>query len=306
MKNKRRMSKKILLTGATGFVGRNIAPILKKDYEIDTIGRKEGSTYICDLSEDVPELNGEYDIVYHIAGKAHTVPRTESEAKVFFDVNLQGTVNLCKALEKRPLPKSFIFLSTVAVYGCDFGETITEQHPLEGKTPYALSKLQAEDYLIKWCNKHNIILTILRPSLIAGPNPPGNLGAMIHGIKTGRYASIAGGKARKSILMVDDLAYIVPLCADKGGIYNMCCDEQPTFGELGNLIAAQLGKSKPMNIPSWLATFMAKVGDLLGSKAPINSLKLKKITESLTFSNKMAEKSLGWKPLPVMKNFKIK
>ncbi len=300
------MSNKILLTGATGFVGRNILPILEKSYDVDTIGRKDGNTYVCDLSTASPELTDDYDIVYHVAGKAHTVPRTEAEAKVFFDVNYQGTVNLCKALEKRKAPKSFIFLSTVAVYGCDYGENITEEHPLDGTTPYALSKKQAEEYLSKWCKERNIKLTILRPSLIAGPNPPGNLGAMIHGIKTGLYASIAGGRAHKSVLMVDDLANIVPLCAAKGGIYNMCDDAQPTFGDLGKLIAHQLGKGKPLNIPSWMATCMAKVGDLLGSKAPINSLKLKKITESLTFSNEKAKRELGWKPLPVMENFKIK
>src|SRR5690606_10001990 len=112
------------------------------------------------------------------AGKAHGIPNSATEEKVFFDVNYQGTVNLCKALEQSILPKAFIFVSTVAVYGVDFDENISEEHPLKGETPYALSKIKAELYLTEWCTKNDVILSIIRPSLIAGPNAPGNLGAM--------------------------------------------------------------------------------------------------------------------------------
>ena len=70
-------------------------------------------------------------------------------------------------------------------------------------------------------------------------------------------------------------------------------------------IAKQLGRRKPINIPYWMAWCMAKVGDLLGSKAPINSYKLEKMTKSLTFSNEKARKELGWEPLDVLENYKI-
>ena len=73
----------------------------------------------------------------------------------------------------------------------------------------------AEEYLQEWCHNHNVILGILRPSLIAGPNPPGNLGAMIKGIESGKYFSIGGGKVRKSVLMVEDIARLVPLLTKK-------------------------------------------------------------------------------------------
>jgi len=224
---------------------------------------------------------------------------------LFFDVNYEGTKNLCKALEKSYLPKAFVFISTVAVYGLEAGKNITEEYPLNGDTPYALSKIQAEQFLTEWCSKNNVVLSIIRPSLIAGPNPPGNLGAMIKGIKTGRYLSIAGGKARKSVLMVHDIARLLPALIEKGGVYNVCDDSQPTFRELEELIAKQSGKKLSQSIPYWLAKPMALVGDLLGQKAPINSLKLSKITESLTFSNEKAKRELNWQPLNVLNNFKI-
>ena len=168
-----------------------------------------------------------------------------------------------------------------------------------------MSKLLAEEYLQKWCYEHNVGLGIIRPSLIAGPNPPGNLGAMINGIRYGQYFGIAGSQARKSVLMVQDIAKLVPLLVEKGGIYNVCDSYQPTFRELETVICNQLDKSLPLSIPYWIAKCMALVGDCLGKKAPINSLKLKKITRSLTFSNEKAMRELGWKPTNVLENFKV-
>lgn len=296
---------KLLFTGASGFLGTNVIPLLQNQYEVKTLGFHNTDHFRVDLSKEVPSLDDSFDIVFHAAGKAHTVPNTENEKKIFFDVNFEGTVNLCKALEKQSLPKAFIFVSTVAVYGLEFGENIKETHPLNGKTPYALSKIQAEQYLIEWCAKNNVKLGIIRPSLIAGPNAPGNLGAMVNGIQTGKYLSIGGGLARKSVLMVHDIAYLIPLLVEKGGIYNVCDDTQPSFRELENTISNQLNKKIPLSIPIFIAKVIALVGDLAGSKAPVNSLKLKKITESLTFSNSKAKKELNWKPINVLQNYKI-
>ncbi len=296
----------LLFTGASGFLGNNLKPILSQTYSIKTLGLTDEDDIKIDLAKGVPEIKDSFDIVLHAAGKAHTVPRTEAEKKVFFDVNYQGTVNLCKALDQSHLPKTIIFISTVAAYGLEYGENVTEDYPLKGKNPYSLSKIQAEQFLTDWCKEHDVILGILRPSLLAGKNPPGNLGDMIKGIATNRYLSIAGGKAKKSVLMVEDIARILPALIERGGIYNVCDDEHPSFRELEILIAEQLGKKSPPSIPYWMAKSMALAGDLLGKKAPINSLKLKKITESLTFSNEKAKRELNWQPLNVLENFRIK
>ena len=279
----------LLFTGASGFLGINILELLRQRYLITTVGLTAIDNIQCNIAEEIPELSEKYDIVLHAAGKAHSVPKTEAESKVFLDVNLQGTKHLCAALENSSLPKSFIFISTVAVYGIETGENITEDYPLNGTGPYALSKIQAEQFLKEWCGINNVTLTILRPSLIAGPNPPGNLGAMIKGISTGKYLSIGGGKARKSVLMVQDIANLIPLVADKGGVYNVCDSHHPSFRELEELICKQLNKSSVISVPFYIAKLLAIVGDLLGKYAPINSDKLSKITKSLTFSNEKAK-----------------
>lgn len=295
----------LLFTGASGFLGNNIIHLLNGTYNIISVGLSPQDTYLVDIATDIPTFTDAFDVVFHAAGKAHSVPKTEAEERLFFDVNLQGTKNLCTALERSGIPKAFIFISTVAVYGCDSGEDITEEHPLNGTTPYALSKIKAEKYLQGWCAMHNVKLSILRPSLIAGPNPPGNLGAMIRGIRNGKYLSIAGGKARKSVLMVQDIANLLPMLIEKGGIYNVCDSYQPSFRELEMVICKQLNKKRPISIPYWLAKSMAVIGDCLGEKAPINSLKLRKITSSLTFSNEKAVRELKWKPMNVLETFLI-
>jgi nucleoside-diphosphate-sugar epimerase len=207
---------KLLFTGASGFLGNNIKPILYKQYEtIHTLGLTDDDDIKTNLAKVVPTINTHYDLVLHASGKAHTVPNTEDEKQIFFDVNYQGTVNLCKALEHAGLPKVIVFISTVAVYGCEFGENINEDHPLNGDTPYAKSKIMAENYLTEWCKTNDVVLGILRPSLLAGKNAPGNLGSMVKGIQSGFYFSIANSKAQKSVLMVDDIARILPSITKK-------------------------------------------------------------------------------------------
>lgn len=296
---------KLLFTGGTGFLGRNIKPILDKQYEVTTIGIMDADLIKANLVTDIPELPERYDVVLHAAGKAHIYPKTEAERQSFYDVNLTGTIHLCEALEKVGVPKAFVFISTMNVYGDAPGNMDTEDsRPLVGDSPYSDSKIKAEEYLTSWCKKNDVILGILRPSLLAGKGAPGNLGAMIKGIRTGAYLSIDGGKARKSVLMVDDIARLVPLIAEKGGVYNVCDDHNPSFGELEETIAKQLGKRKPISIPYWVAKCLAIFGDIF-SFFPINSQRLNKIVTSDVWSNEKAKRELGWQPLDVLDNYKI-
>ena len=134
--------KRLLLTGATGFLGRNILPDLKANYMVQTLGRAELNDVRCDLSNDVPNFTESYDVVLHAAGKAHVVPKTDEERKAFYKVNLEGTKNLCAGLEKVSLPESFVFISTVAVYGLDMGESISETAALKAIHPMRLVKFK--------------------------------------------------------------------------------------------------------------------------------------------------------------------
>lgn len=297
--------KKLLFTGSTGFLGHNVMPILSKQYEITTLGITDKDSIKSNIAKEIPSLKEKYDVILHAAGKAHIYPKNQEEIKSFYDVNYEGTINLCKSLEKVGLPKSFIFISTLDVYGLVVGEGIDETYPKNPTTHYAISKLQAEEFLVKWAKENGVILGILRPSLMTGPNPPGNLKAMINGIKKGYYVNIAGGYTRKSLMMIHDIAYLVPKIENIGGIYNVCDNHHPSYRELGECISKQLGKKHyPLSIPYWMAWCLAKFGDIFGV-LPIDSHRLEQLTKSNTYSNEKAKKALGWEPLDVLDNFKI-
>ena len=290
--------KHYLITGASGFLGSILAGTLKqKGAKVTGQGRANQ-----DINLDISQYfsfppNSAFDIVIHSAGKAHAVPRTAEEERVFYQVNLEGTKNLCAAIDQLPVfPEAFVFISTVAVYGVDSGVLIPEDAPLNGATPYAKSKIVAEEWLREWAERNGIVLGILRLPLIAGPNPPGNLGAMVNGIRSGRYLSIGKASARKSVVWAEDIAGVIPKLADVGGTYNLTDGYHPSFGELEHAIAVSLGKKDPMKVPMALAKVLGYAGDVLGDRFPVNSDKLAKITSTLTFDDAKARELLGWNP----------
>lgn len=293
---------KILLTGASGFLGQTIKQVLI-DHTIISLARNHADINV-DLAKKVPVLSIS-DLVIHAAGKAHSVPITEIEEQDFFDSNVQGTANLLKAIETAGIPKAFVFISSVAVYGKESGNLINENEPLSAKDPYGLSKIAAEKLISDWCEKQNVICTILRLPLIAGPTPPGNLGAMIKGIAKSYYFNIGGGKAKKSIVLAKDVANIIPAIAIKGGIYNLTDRYHPSFKELSLQIAIQLNKKSPFNLPYFASKAVAIIGDMFGNKAPLNSNKLMKLTSNLTFDDSKICEIVGWFPTPVLEGFKI-
>jgi nucleoside-diphosphate-sugar epimerase len=289
----------ILLTGSNGFLGKTIIKELEKEFQILTLSRNSGEYRVC-LDIEVPTFREIFDLVIHAAGKAHSVPKTDTERKQFYDVNVIGTRNLLKGLEKTGVPKQFVFISSVSVYGQEFGIEIDEEHELEAKDAYGLSKIKAEVLITEWCKKHNVVCTILRLPLLVGENPPGNLGAMIKAIDKGYYFNIGGGKARKSMVLAQDVAAFIPKIAVIGGIYNLTDGVHPNFKELSTVISKQKNKRIPYNLPLSMAKIIGFVGDILGDKAPINSMKLKKITSDLTFDDTKARNAVGWKPQGVL------
>ncbi|RNL81630.1 NAD-dependent epimerase/dehydratase family protein [Sinomicrobium pectinilyticum] len=291
-----------LLTGASGFLGKILQRMLIEQKN-KVIGLdRGGQPILADITKPFDiEKRYYFDTVVHCAGKAHVVPRTQAEIDAFYHVNFEGTKHLCQALEHLGAkPKALIFISTVAVYGRDRGERIDESSPLNGNTPYAKSKAMAEEWLNDWGAKNEIKIGIIRLPLLAGPNPPGNLGAMIHGIKTGKYLSIGKANARKSMVWAADIANLIPRLAEIGGTYNLTDGYDPSFHELEQAIASELGKKPPIKIPKFVANLLGYAGDVLGDRFPVNSDKLNKITSTLTFDDSKARKILGWNPTSVL------
>lgn len=287
---------KILVTGTTGFFG-NFITFHNSIHEIFSLNRNSGN-FICDLENSIPEFNLNFDVVVHNAGKAHFTPIINTDKISFFNINVGGTKNLLKGLECN-IPKYFVFISSVAVYGKDYGLNFNEKVQPSAKDPYGLSKIQAEELVLNWCKKKKVVCTILRLPLLVGKNPPGNLGSMLKAIKKGYYFNIDGGKAKKSMVLAEDVARFIPIIAPIGGIYNLTDGEHPSFNDLSLAISTR----KILNLPLFVAKIIAKIGDLFGSKAPLNSIKINKITSDLTFDDSKA-REFGWNPQSVLEYLK--
>lgn len=286
------------MTGANGFLGRYISRAWQEQgSDVISLGRSPHSNNIvCDLAEGSPDLKDlTIDAIVHCAGKAHTVPKTEAESAEFFRVNVEGTKNLLRSLEEtKQLPTQFVFMSSVAVYGKDEGASIDESQPLNGNTPYAESKIQAENVVAEWAVARGITYFNLRLPLVAGSNPPGNLGRMLRHIRKGTYVKVANNSARKSVVVADDVAELTCRLANESGAYNLTDAIDPEFREIENAIAESVGRPIGWQIPRSILKFACRAGDLIS--VPVNNDLYRKLTSTLTFSSSLAVEKLDWKP----------
>ncbi len=294
---------RIILTGSNGFLGKAIYQHFSAE-TVFRLGRTTGEV-VADLENDLPALPA-VDLVIHAAGKAHSVPRTAAERDSFRNINVEGTRRLLAALQQSAsLPKYFVFISSIAVYGLEKGTLIDEQHPLAATDAYGSSKVEAEALVAEWCEAHGVVCSILRLPLLAGPNPPGNLRAMINGIRKGYYFDINVPHVQKSMVLIDDVAIFIEQVYRIGGTFNLTDGYHPTFREISNLIAQQLHQKKPLVISYPLIKAVAFLGDFLGPKFPLNRKKLDKMTNRLTFTDQKARTTVGWQPRAVLENFMI-
>ena len=294
---------KILLTGSNGFLGKYIYNTLSSEYSVLTLSRSY-SDFNIDLSVEIPSFSYSFDCVIHSAGLAHINFKSIDQSKLFFQVNVLGTINLLKSLEAKSLPKYFVFISSVSVYGLSEGIEIDENYPLNASDPYGLSKIEAEKIILNWCAEKNIICTILRLPLIVGENPPGNLGAMINAIKSRKYFNVSNGRARRSMVLASDVASFIIRASTIGGIFNLTDGYNPTFLELSSQIGAKFSKKINFPIPYSFAKIIALIGDLFGELIPFNTKSLSKVTSTLIFDDSKARELFNWNPTSVLSFFK--
>lgn len=296
---------KLLITGSNGFLGRQLYDYFSKNFEIYTLSnliddKNKQKHFDVDLVNSVPNFTDlDFNLVIHAAGLAHFIPKTESDSKKFFDVNYEGTKRLIEGLSNANIPKYFVFISTVSVYGCSSGDEISENTELQATDPYGKSKIFAEEYLTSWAIKNNVILTILRPTLIFGASAPGNLFAMENAIKKGYYFSIGKGDAKRSSIHIADIGPVIKTLYLCGGVYNLCSDEKLKIRDFENYFKLKLGKKYLLKIPISISLILAQIGNLIElftkREFIFSVAKFKKLTSNLTFSNDKIKKTTNYK-----------
>lgn len=294
--------KRFAITGAYGFLGRYLLDA-SQDKDVVTIGKSASYDVSWDISTAYLGDSISVDVVIHAAGYAHVYPKTEEEKAKFYAINFEGTKNLINALDSSRL-KQFVLISTVAVYGVEKGEGISEDDPVCPVTPYGISKRKAEEYVLDWGQKHNVNVLVLRLPLIVGDNAPGNLGKMIESIRKGRYLSINQGKAKRSAVLAEDVAQFIMNSSEYKGIYNLTDNYDPRFSDFEERICEQLGKSRILSIPLPIARLIGFFGNFIPG-FPVNSTFVDKMSLHFTVSCEKAMKELGWKPRPVIPHINL-
>jgi len=139
------------------------------------------------------------DIVFHLAGKVHSVPETKEEEKEFFRVNMEGTRNLLEAAKKNKV-KRVVFYSTVGVYGKDADFHGDELSPCWPGSVYAKSKYQAEQLVLTSSNDGGPEGVVLRFPVVYGPLDRGNIAKLIKAVQSKLFFYFGDGNCLRSMI----------------------------------------------------------------------------------------------------------
>lgn len=284
---------KIIITGASGFVGQNLQQYVEaKGCDVNKLSLRD-ENWQNQLSRDAAA-------VIHLAGKAHDTANTAADEE-YFKVNRDLTVELFSLFLKSDI-RDFFYFSSVKAVADTVGDVLTEDAEVNSYTPYGKSKLEAEQYLMAQHLPEGKRLFIIRPCMIHGPGNKGNLNLLYKVVEKGAPWPLAAFHNQRSFLSIDNLSYLVEQMLVNqqlpSGVYNFADDDALSTNELVTLISETLGKEpKLWAIPAGLIKGAAKIGDVL--KFPLNSERLKKLTESYVVSNAKIKNALHIDKLPL-------
>lgn len=281
---------KITITGITGFVGHNLSDFLKSEnYIVNGLSLRNPWEY---------DVNTE--AIIHLAGKAHDTSAS-TDPNSYFKINRDLTVILFNQFLKSNT-RDFLYFSSVKAAADTVDGILDENHHSNPQTPYGKSKLAAEEYLLKQNLPSGKRLFIIRPCMIHGPGNKGNLNLLYKVVEKGLPWPLASFENQRSFLSIDNLNFLILKMLENdevsSGIYNFADDETLSTNDLVSIIANTSGKrDKLWKINPTVILSLAKMGDVL--KLPLNSERLKKLTESYMVSNTKIKTALGLTRLPV-------
>ncbi len=301
----------ILITGICGFVGTNLIKVLKKVhtlYGLDIIDvEKQMDIKRFSWTEFEPsafplQTLPKFDVIIHLAGKAHDT-KNQSAAQSYFDINTGLTQKIFDFFLESSAKKFIFFSSVKAAADSVVGDVLTEDVIPTPVGPYGESKIQAEEYIKKHFTFSNTDkqVYILRPCMIHGPGNKGNLNLLYNVVKKGIPWPLGDFENRRSFTSIDNLCYVIEGLLAKdvpSGIYHMGDDEALSTNELIAIMCEVMGKQP--HIWKMNKRFMegcAGLGTLL--HLPLNTERLRKLTENYVVSNTKIKVALGIDKMPV-------
>ena len=282
----------------------------------------------CSLFQKLPQ----FDAIIHLAGKAHDT-KNQSIAQSYFDINTGLTQKIFDFFLQSSAKKFIFFSSVKAAADSVVGDILTEDVIPAPVGPYGESKIKAEEYIINKLTVDNGQLTvdgeqltvamqhdsaancqlstvhcqlnkqvyILRPCMIHGPGNKGNLNLLYNVVKKGIPWPLGAFENRRSFTSIDNLCYVVEGLLTKdvpGGIYHMGDDEAMSTNELIATMCEVMGKKPHIwKINRGIMEGCAGIGTLF--HLPLNTERLRKLTENYVVSNAKIKAALGIDKMPV-------
>lgn len=309
----------ILITGVHGFVGSNLVVALKGHhslYGLDIVAPEKEGVVKTFAWKDIETTSfpmqflPKFDAIIHLAGKAHDT-KNQSASQVYFDINTGLTQKIFDFFLESSAKKFIFFSSVKAAADSVVGDMLTEDVIPTPVGPYGESKIAAEEYILsklrsergelKVAMQRDKQVYILRPCMIHGPGNKGNLNLLYNVVKKGIPWPLGDFENKRSFTSIDNLCYVVEGLLTKdvaSGIYHMGDDEALSTNELIALMCEAMGKEPHIwKMNRKMMEGCAGLGTLL--HLPLNTERLRKLTENYVVSNEKIKSALGIDRMPV-------
>ena len=297
------MTKKVLITGGTGFIGSHLAELLvKKNFDVTVFDRYNSNYNLGNLSNskfknDIKFIFGDirdYDSVFNALKGQDTVchlaaligiPYSYISPLAYIKTNVEGTYNILESAKNLNLRKILI-TSTSEVYGSAIYTPIDEQHILEPQSPYSASKISADNLAMSYFNSFNTPVTIIRPFNTFGPGQ--SLRAIIPTIINQILNSNKGHIKLGNLHPVREFNYV----EDVAVAYLRAINSKNISGKVINI-----GGGKDVSIKQLVFKINKILKQKITIKKDINRVRGKKSeVKLLKCKNSLAKKILRWKP----------
>jgi nucleoside-diphosphate-sugar epimerase len=296
---------KILITGATGYIGRELARSLSGEHEICAVVREHSSQ----LGPPIVQYSGfdmladndwsmvlaDIDAVVHLAGKAHVTNATSVDInREYMQINCDAAVEVAKAAAEHSV-KRFIYISSARVNGEQSGAPFCESDIVSPLDPYGQSKYAAELKLFQLSRQSDLEVVVIRPPMVVGPNAPGNVRKIVQWASRRTLLPLPLGntKNKRSVVGLSNLISLITICLNHpraaNEVFFVADDVDLSTTQLFEHFAVAFRKN-PIMVP--ISPLIMRLALTMIGKRSIS----KRLFGDFQVSTSKAHDLLGWRP----------